>query len=83
VLEFVVNHSYPTFYLWSLNQTPRRFLHSVAKFYKTFFGAQVSDLQSWLLSKGREVQTQTFQLPTAPTPTPTVLQSKFGNFGEY
>jgi hypothetical protein len=26
VLEFVVNHSYPTFYLWSLNQTPRRFL---------------------------------------------------------
>jgi len=26
VLEFVVNHSDPTFYLWSLNQTPRRFL---------------------------------------------------------
>jgi len=26
VLDFVVNHSYPTFYLWSLNQTPRRFL---------------------------------------------------------
>ncbi|MFP8955049.1 hypothetical protein ACLI4Z_19135 [Natrialbaceae archaeon A-arb3/5] len=26
VLEFVVNHSYPTFYLWSLNQTPRQFL---------------------------------------------------------
>jgi len=26
VLEFVVNHSYSTFYLWSLNQTPRRFL---------------------------------------------------------
>ncbi len=26
VLDFVVNHSYPTFYLCSLNQTPRRFL---------------------------------------------------------
>jgi len=26
VIDFVVNHSYPTFYLWSLNQTPRRFL---------------------------------------------------------
>ena len=26
VLDFVVNHSYPTFYLSSLNQTPRRFL---------------------------------------------------------
>lgn len=32
--------------------------NSVAKFYKAFFGAQVSDLQSWLLSEGGEVQTE-------------------------
>lgn len=32
--------------------------NSVAKFYKEFFGAQVTDLQSWLLSDGGEIQTE-------------------------
>lgn len=44
---------------------------SIAKFYKTLFGAQVTDLQSWLLSEGGEVQTEV---------TVTVAETPFVEF---